>query len=101
MSLTKKKRPMNNDARYHYLRQLQGEWPRWGFLDRAEAVMRLRNEGYSLRQLAKVAGCSEGTIRNYEIVGRVPPTAHQILDDGRVSMRRLVQMVREARKPQV
>jgi hypothetical protein len=83
-----------------YLRRLQGEWPRWGFLDRAEAVMRLRNEGYSLRQLAKVAGCSEGTIRNYEIVCRVPPAAHRILDDGRVSMRRLLRMAREARKPQ-
>jgi hypothetical protein len=101
MSLTKKKRPMNNDARYYYLRELLREWPAWGFLDRAEAVMRLRNEGYSLRQLAKVAGCSEGTIRNYEIVGKVPGEAHRILDDGRVSMRRLVQMVREARKPQV
>lgn len=98
--MTKKKRPMNDAARYNYLRQLQGEWPRWGFLDRAEAVIRLRNAGYSLRQLAKVAGCSEGTIRNYEIIGQVPPAAHRILDDGRVSMRRLLQMAREARKPQ-
>jgi predicted transcriptional regulator len=92
---------MNNDARQYYLRQLQNEWPRWGFLDRGEAVMRLHNEGYSLRQLAKVAGCSEGTIRNYEIVWRVPPAAHRFLDDGRVSMRRLVKEVRKARKPQV
>jgi hypothetical protein len=62
--------------------------------------VRLRAEGYSLRQLAKVAGCSEGAIRNYEIVGKVPGEAHWILDDGRVSIRRLVQMVRKARKPQ-
>ena len=61
-------------------------------------VVRLRNAGYSLRKLAKIAGCTEGTIRNYEILGRVPPEAKQILYDGRVSMRRLVQLAREAQK---
>jgi hypothetical protein len=91
---------MNDEARYHYLRQLQSEWPRWGFLDRGEAVVRLRDEGYSLRTLAKVAGCSEGTIRNYEIVCRVPPAAHRLLDDGRLSIRRVVKAVRKERKPQ-
>jgi len=91
---------MNNEARYHYLRQLMHEWPRWGFQDRAEAVARLHNEGYSLRKLAEIAGCSEGAIRNYEILGRAPWQAKQMLDDGRVSMRRLVQLAREAQKHQ-
>jgi hypothetical protein len=95
-----RKRPMDNDARYYYLREFLREWSAWGFLDRAEAVVRLRNEGYSLRTLAKIVGCSEGTIRNYEILGRVPPAAKQILFDGRVSMRRLVQLAREAQKRQ-
>ena len=89
---------MDNDARYYYLRQLLHEWPAWGTLERAASVVRLRNEGYSLRKLAKVAGCTEGTIRNYEILGRVPPAAKQILYDGRISMRRLVQLAREAQK---
>ncbi len=61
-------------------------------------MVRLRNAGYSLRKLAKVAGCSEGTIRNYEILGRIPPAGQQFLDDGRVSMRRLVKAARKARR---
>ena len=85
---------MNNEARQHYLHELRREWLRWGFLDRADAVVRLRNEGYSLRTLAKVALCSEGTIRNYEILGRVPPAAQLYLWEGRVSIRRLVKEVR-------
>jgi transcriptional regulator with XRE-family HTH domain len=91
---------MDDDARYNYCRQLLHEWPAWGTLERANAVVRLRNEGYSLRKLARIAGCSEGTIRNYEILGRVPRAAKQILYDGRVSMRRLVQLAREAQKRQ-
>ena len=94
-----RKRPLNDDARNYYLRELRREWPAGGTLERAGAVVRLRNEGYSLRQLAKVAGCSEGTIRNYEILGRVPPAGQQILEDGRISMRRLVKTVRKAQKP--
>jgi lambda repressor-like predicted transcriptional regulator len=87
---------MNDDERYQYLRELLHEWPRWGTLERAAAVVRLRNEGYSLRKLAKIAGCSEGTIRNYEILGRVPWHAKKMLYDGQISMRRLVQLAREA-----
>jgi lambda repressor-like predicted transcriptional regulator len=91
---------MDNEARQYYLRELRREWPAGGSLERAGAVVRLRNEGYSLRTLAKVAGCSEGTIRNYEILGRVPPAAKQFLYDGLVSMRRLVKAARKAQKPQ-
>ena len=89
---------MDDDALYNYLRELLHEWPGWGPLERADAVVRLRNAGCSLRKLAKVAGCSEGTIRNYEILGRVPWEAKQMLRDGRVSMRRVVQLAREAQK---
>ena len=93
---------MDNDARYQYLRELLHEWPTWGTLERAASVVRLRNAGYSLRKLAKVAGCSEGTIRNYEILGRIPPAGQQFLYDGRVSMRRLVKAARKAaNKPEL
>ena len=87
-------------ARYYYLEELLYEWPDWGTLERASSVVRLRNAGYSLRRLARVAACSEGTIRNYEILGRVPWEAQKIHYDGRVSMRRLVQLAREAQNPQ-
>ena len=83
---------MDNDARYNYCRQLLHEWHAWGTLDRAGAVVRLRNEGYSLRRLGKIAGCSEGTIRNYELLGQVSDYWRQALIDGRISMRRLVQL---------
>ena len=61
-------------------------------------MVRLRDEGFSLGRLAKIVGCTEGTIRNYEILGRAPLEAKRILYDGRVSMRRLVQLVRASRK---
>jgi hypothetical protein len=43
-----------------------------------------------------MAGCTEGTIRNYEILGRAPWQAKEMLYQRQVSMRRLVQLVREA-----
>lgn len=91
-----------DDERHYYvverLRELLYKWPAWGTLERADAVVRLRNEGFSLRKLARIAGCSEGTIRNYELLGRVPWEAKQMLFDGRVSMRQVVQVAREAQK---
>ena len=89
---------MDDDNRYYYPRELVHAWQAWDTLERGDAVVRLRDEGYSLRQLAKIAGCTEGTIRNYEILGRVPLEAKRILCDGQTSMRRLVQWAREARK---
>jgi lambda repressor-like predicted transcriptional regulator len=91
------------DDERHYrilerLRELRYKWPAWGTLERAEAVVQLRNEGLSLRKLAKTAGCCEGTIRNYEFLGRAPWEAKQMLYDGQVSMRRVVQLAREAQK---
>ena len=90
------------DERYYAivqcLRELISKWPVWGTLDRAEAVVWLRNEGFSLRKLARTAGCSEGTIRNYEILVRVPLQAKQMLYERRISMRKLVQAAREMQK---
>jgi len=54
----------------HNLRELLYKWPAWGTWERDTSVVRLRNEGLSLRKLAKTAGCTEGTIRNYELLGR-------------------------------
>jgi len=90
------------DERYYdiiqRLHELLDRWPVWGTLERAESVVRLRNEGLSLRRLARTAGCSEGTIRNYEILGRVPWQAKQMLYERRISMRKLVQAAREMQK---
>ena len=69
-----------------------------GTLERAAAVVQLRNQGLSLRKLARTAGCSEGTIRNYEILGRVPWQAKKMVYERRISMRKLVQAVREMQK---
>jgi hypothetical protein len=90
----------DEDERHCYilqcLRELLYRWPVWGTLDRAEAVVQLRNEGLSLRKLAKTAGCCEGTIRNYEFLGRVPWQAKRALSEGRITMRKLVQAARDA-----
>jgi lambda repressor-like predicted transcriptional regulator len=72
--------------------------PPRGTLERAEAVVQLRDQGLSLRKLARTAGCSEGTIRNYEIRGRVPWQAKKMVYERRISMRKVVQAVREMQK---
>jgi hypothetical protein len=61
-------------------------------------MVRLRNEGFSPRKLAGAVLCGEGTIRNYEILGQVPRAAKQMVYDRRISMRRLVQLAREAQR---
>ena len=95
----------SRDDERHYnivqrLRELLYKWPVWGTLERADAVVWLRKEGLSLRKLARTADCSEGTIRNYELLGRTRYYWRQAHYDGRVSMRRLVQLAREAKKRQ-
>jgi hypothetical protein len=64
-----------DDERHYYivqsLRELRFKWPAWGTLERATSVVRLHNEGLSLRKLARIAGCSEGTIRNYDLLARL------------------------------
>jgi len=63
-------------------------------------MVRLRNEGFSPRKLAGAVLCGEGTIRNYEILGRVPWQAKKMVYERRISMRKLVQAVREMQKRQ-
>ena len=47
-------------------------WNTWHDLERGEVIVRLRQAGATHRELAGIAGCSEGNIRNMEIVGRLP-----------------------------
>ena len=35
----------NDDYQYHFIVSISTQWNAWGTLDRAEAVVRLRNEG--------------------------------------------------------
>jgi hypothetical protein len=93
----------SRDDEGHYymiqrLRELPYKWPDWGTLERAEVVVRLRNEGLSLRKLAKIAGCSEGTLRNYDLLGRTRYYWRKAHIDNKISMRRLVQLASEERK---
>jgi hypothetical protein len=91
-----------DDERHYYLvarlRELRDHWDTWGTLERVESVVRLRNEGLSLRKLARTASCSEGTIRNYELLGRTRSYWKKALIDQGISLRRLVQLAREERK---
>jgi hypothetical protein len=81
---------MYEDERRYYLYEFCDRWGTWSSLNRADAVARLRNEGFSLRKLAKIAGCSEGTIRNYEILYQMPDHWQQVYVEGQYSMRQLV-----------
>ena len=74
-------------------------WKRWNDLQRADAILLLRNEGESQRTLAKIAGCSEGLIRHIEIVGRLPNSWKQLLLDGH-STRKVVKAWRAQQKQQ-
>lgn len=69
--------------------QIQRNWNIWSDLDRGDAIVLLRNQGESHRTLAKIAGCSEGTIRNMEIVGRLPWNWKQLYNRG-LSTRKIV-----------
>ncbi len=51
------------------VRWLIAYWPRLGTLERGEGVVSVLKYGISMRRLAKHVGCSESTIRNYEIIG--------------------------------
>jgi hypothetical protein len=88
-----------DDERHYYivqsLRELRFKWPAWGTLERGDAVVWLRNEGYSLRKLAKIAGCGEDTIRNYDLLGRTTSHWRKAHIDNEISMRRLLQLARE------
>jgi hypothetical protein len=96
---------MYDDEQDYYfresLRELRFQWDDWGTLERAASVVSLRKQGCSLRMLAWVACCSEGTIRNYEILGRTPNHWKQAHIEGRYSMRQLVQFARDEKMKRV
>ncbi len=73
---------MTDQALLYSLYQLRRNWSTWYDLDRGAAIVRLRDEGISLRKLAAIAGCSEGLIRHYEIIGRLPYSWKQYLVQG-------------------
>jgi len=82
----------NNDARY------ADWWARLAPLDRAAAVVRYHSQGCNHRRLAKMLGCSEGTIRNYELLGRLTVQAQTMYYEGRISLRKLLRIAREQDK---
>jgi len=47
-------------------------WHTWHDLERGAVIVRLREAGLTHRELATIAGCSEGNIRNMEKVGLLP-----------------------------
>jgi hypothetical protein len=57
-------------------------WHTWHDLERGAAIVRLRKAGFTHRELATIAGCSEGNIRNMEIVGLLPWSWKEALMNG-------------------
>lgn len=89
---------MIND--YEALVELQrprSRWSWWPDVFRGEVIVRLRKY-YSLRQLARELGCSEGLIRHLEIVGTLPLACKEELLAGRYSTREVVALVRAQRR---
>jgi hypothetical protein len=76
---------------------IRDNWKRWNDLERGAAIVLLRDTGVSHRKLAWIAGCSEGLIRNMEIVGRLPYAWKQYLLDGH-STRKVVAAWRAQRQ---
>lgn len=79
------------------LQRLKSRWSWWADVFRGEVIVRLRKY-YSLRQLARELGCSEGLIRHLEIVGRLPLACKEELLAGKYSTRRVVAEVRAQRR---
>jgi len=61
-------------------------------------VVSVLHYGISMRKLAKILGCSEGTIRNYEIIGLLTAPYKQALLEGRYTARQILALVRELQK---
>src|SRR5947209_18753092 len=76
------------------------KWNEWGDLDRAEAVVHLRRWGLSFRVIAEIAGCSEGLIRNFELLGIAHPRDKQKLYERRITTRQLERLSRRQHKKQ-
>ena len=90
--------PWWQEQYYQEVRSIQTYWPQLGTLERGEAIVSLLKYPVSMRRLASIVGCSEGTIRNYEIIGRLTPPFKQALRDGRYSVRQIVGLVRRLQK---
>ena len=57
-------------------------WHTWHDLERGAVIVCLRKAGLTHRELATIAGCSEGNIRNMEIVGLLPWSWKEALMNG-------------------
>ena len=87
---------MDPETAHELAIELNRNWKVWSDLERGAVVVALRDYGVSHRKLAKIAGCSEGLIRNIEIVGLLPHHWKQYLLDGH-STRRVVAAWRKRR----
>jgi hypothetical protein len=90
---------MTYKAALKIAQDMETNWERWHDLDRAEAVLALLDYGLSRRALARIARCSEGSIRNMEIVGRLPDPWKQYLREGHAT-RNVVAAWRAQRRQQ-
>ena len=81
-----------------YSQEVVVKWQDWGPRERAEAILWLRKQGRSLRKIAAAPHCSEGLVRHYEIIARLPGQWKETLDHGRYSARQLVANVRAVRR---
>lgn len=80
----------------HLAQAMRTGWNQWTLAQRVHAVLRLRAT-VSQRKLAKIAGCSEGTIRNMEMVGRMPESGRELLRRG-YALRRVLRQWRALKK---
>ena len=78
-------------------RSIQTYWPQLTPLERGEAVLMMLEYGISMRGLAKIVGCSEGTIRNYQIIGMLTDWSKRDVEEGRYPLRQIVRSIRQQR----
>lgn len=77
---------------------LAADWSHLGPLERGERVVDILAYGLSNRKLAAILGCSEGLVRHYDIIGRLPDYWKQALQEGRYSAREVVARARRVWK---
>lgn len=72
------------DEYHEQLKYVVANWPDIGTLERGEALVRVLTFRFiSMRGLAKIIGCSEGLIRDYEIIGLLTDRYKQFLREGK------------------
>jgi hypothetical protein len=67
---------MNNVVRidlYIAVRNLRANWNNWEIVTRAAAIAGLRRADVSVATIARIAECSEATIRRLEVIDRLSP----------------------------